>query len=73
MISDLIWKIFSSESKKEQFDNSKDTVQESLDFELRELKLVPFRGSLDKAVENFFTHVVGDDEYDMDTHCLFGN
>jgi len=72
MISDKISKILSSsESKKEQFDNSKDTIQEGLDFELRELKLVPFRGSLDKAVENFSSHMwVGDDEYDMDTHCL---
>ena len=57
--------------KKEQFDNSKDTIQEGLDFELRELKLVPFRGSLDKAVENFLSHMwVGDDENDLDTHCL---
>ena len=72
MISDKISKILSSsESKKEQFDNSKDTIQEGLDFELRELKLVPFRGSLDKAVENFLSHMwVGDDENDLDTHCL---
>ena len=72
MITDKISKILSSsESKKEQFDNSKDTIQEGLDFELRELKLVPFRGSLDKAVENFLSHMwVGDDENDLDTHCL---
>tara|TARA_Y100001958_G_C21094903_1_gene446836 strand:+ start:1 stop:924 length:924 start_codon:yes stop_codon:yes gene_type:complete len=50
---------------------SNDPIQESLDFEVRELKLVPFRGSLDKAVENFLSHMwVGDDEYDLDAHCL---
>jgi len=70
-VNQVLERLLTSNDSKNNQVISDDPIQDSLNYEIRELKLVPFRGSLDKAVENYFSHMwMGDDEYDASSHCL---